>query len=145
MRPSRLPLALALALVAPCAGAESLVAAAIIRSQTVVAPEHVVRTEETIPGAVSDPREAIGQEARVTIYPGRPIRAADLGPPALVERNQIVRLVYAGRGLSIETEGRVLDRAAAGERVRVMNLASRSTVTGTVSKAGAILVGAGLP
>ena len=63
-----------------------------------------------------------------------------VGAPALVERNQIVELIFARNGLHIVTEGRALDRAGAGERVRVMNLSSRSTLFGTVTASGTVSV-----
>ena len=71
----------------------------------------------------------------------RAILTSQIGAPALVERNQLVRMTYAQGTLSIVTEGRALDRAGAGELVRVMNLASRKTVTGTVAEDGSIEVG----
>jgi flagellar basal body P-ring formation protein FlgA len=77
----------------------------------------------------------------VTIYAGRPIRAADIGAPALVERNQIVPLVYAAGGLQITAEGRALDRGGEGDVIRVMNLSSRVQVTGIVDETGAVRVG----
>ena len=93
-----------------------------------------------MPGAVGAIEDAVGQEAKVALYPGRPILESQLGAPALVERNAVVRMSYAGGPLRIVTEGRALDRAAAGEPVRVMNLASRQTVTGTVAPDGSIEV-----
>jgi len=136
------PLALALLLLSAVpAAAESLVAAATIRSKTVIGPEHLALSPERFAGALSDPADALGLEARVAIYAGRPIRAADLGPPAVVDRNQIVTLVFHSAGLAIQTEGRALDRGAAGERVRALNLASRNNVTGIADEAGRIHVG----
>jgi flagella basal body P-ring formation protein FlgA len=132
---------LLLAALAPPARAETLIAAATIRSHTVLAPEHLAVVPETVPGALADPTKAIGLETRVVLYAGRPIRAADLGPPALIDRNQIVPLIYRQNGLAIETEGRALDRAAAGEAVRVLNLASRNTVTGILDAQGRVHVG----
>jgi flagella basal body P-ring formation protein FlgA len=79
-------------------------------------------------------------EARVALYPGRPVQAHHVQPPTLIERNQIVPLVYAHGGLQILTEGRALSRAGAGEYVRVMNLVSRATVTGRVTADGQIEV-----
>ena len=98
-----------------------------------------------MPGAVGAIELAVGQEAKVALYPGRPILESQLGAPALVERNAVVRMIYADGPLRIVTEGRALDRAAAGEAVRVMNLASRQTVTGTVAPDGSIEVGAQTP
>ncbi|NBC96136.1 MAG: flagellar basal body P-ring formation protein FlgA [Deinococcus-Thermus bacterium] len=135
-------LMLAAALMAAPASAETLVAAATVRSQTVLDSRHVAVVDEDVPGALTTPEEAIGMEARVVLYAGRPIRAADVGPPALVDRNQIVPLLYHRGGLAIRTDGRALDRAAAGEAVRALNLASRSTVTGVLDDRGRIHVGA---
>jgi flagellar basal body P-ring formation protein FlgA len=61
--------------------------------------------------------------------------------PALVNRNQVVPLIYAQGNLTIVAEGRSLDRAGLGEMVRAMNLASRTTVSGIVTESGAIRVG----
>jgi flagella basal body P-ring formation protein FlgA len=130
-----------LLLFAPPAAAETLVAAHTVRTKAVLSAEDLAVLPRTTPGALSDPAQAIGMEARVVLYAGRPIRPGDIGPPAAIERNQIVTLVYDRSGLTIVTEGRSLARAAVGERVRVMNLASRSTVTGTVDAAGRIVVG----
>jgi flagella basal body P-ring formation protein FlgA len=145
MRARRPPLRLAAVLVALAptgsAVAETLVAATTIRNNTVLTPDHVARADEKVPGGVGDPALVLGQETRIVIYAGQPIRLADIGPPALVDRNQIVPLVFDHGGLLIETEGRALDRAAEGEVIRVINLSSRNTVSGTVDAHGRIRVG----
>ncbi|MEM9249424.1 MAG: flagellar basal body P-ring formation chaperone FlgA [Pseudomonadota bacterium] len=137
---SLLPYVLA-ACAASSAMADSLVAATTIRAKTQIGPEHLARVSDVVPGALSNPSDAIGLEARVAIYAGRPIRPGDLGPPAIVERNAIVPLIFYRGGLAIQTEGRVLDRASVGDRVRALNLASRIAVTGIVDEAGQIHVG----
>ena len=91
--------------------AESVVAARLIRSQTVIAAEDVMLRDEEMPGAQADLAEALGKEVRVNIYAGRPVRAADLASPALIERNQVVTLNYSHGGLSIAT-----DAAKSGDR-----------------------------
>ena len=73
--------------------------------------------------------------------PDAPLRPEDLGAPALVERNQIVSLVYRSGGLVILADGRALARGAEGDVIRVMNLASKTTVSGRVGPDGRILVG----
>ena len=121
--------------------ADSLVATRTLRAQTVLTAADMTLVEAAIPDALADPALAVGLEARVTLYAGRAIRAADVGPPALVDRNQVVSLIYLAGGLGIVTEGRALARAGAGDAVRVMNLSSRSTVTGRVAPDGTVLVG----
>jgi len=111
----------------------------VIRPQEIIAPEDVILRQGGLTGSVALD-EVIGREARVALYPGRPIRAGDIGTPAVVERNQVVPLIYMHGGLRIETEGRVLSRAGPGEYVRVMNLSSRATVSGRVTASGRIEV-----
>ncbi|QDY70152.1 flagellar basal body P-ring formation chaperone FlgA [Qingshengfaniella alkalisoli] len=138
-------IALTIALVCVSIGlpaqAETVAARAVIRAQTIIAPQDLKLLPDTTPGTLSNPSQVVGMEARVNLYPDRPIRSGDIGPPAVIERNQIVALNYHNAGLSILSEGRSLARAAAGERIRVMNLESRVTVTGTVMVDGSVTVG----
>lgn len=122
------------------AGADTVLAARNIRAQTVIGPHDIALHGSNVPGAYSTVDEVLGLEARVILYAGRPIRPGDLGPPALVERNQIVQLIYNQAGLSISAEGRALDRGGVGERIRVMNMSSRSSLFGEVQPNGTIKV-----
>ncbi len=131
------------ALMAGQAAADTLVAARTIRSQSVLGPDDLALVAGDTPGALSAIDDALGMEAKVNLYSGRPIRPGEIGFPAIVERNQIVPIIFAQGGLMIATEGRALDRAGVGERLRVMNLGSRNTVTGTVAEDGAVLVANG--
>ncbi len=120
--------------------AEIVVPTRTIRAKEVIVSSDLdIKTSE-VNGAVRRPEDLIGQEARVALYPGRPIRPADVGPPAVVDRNDLVTLVFDHVALSITAEGRALGRGAAGERIRVMNLASRTTVTGVIRPDGQIEV-----
>lgn len=121
--------------------AQAVMPVRAIRSQTVLAPEDLTLSGEEVPGAVAAIEDAVGKETKVVLYPGRPILMAQIGEPALVERNATVRMIYMSGPLRIVTDGRALDRGAAGEPVRVMNLSSRQTVTGTVAADGSIEVG----
>ena len=112
-----------------------------VRGQAVLAAGDLAVVEGDVPGAITTIGEAAGKEAKVTLYPGRPILLAQLGAPALVERNGLVRMNYVRGPLRIVTDGRALDRGGVGEPVRVMNLASRQTVTGVVAPDGSVEVG----
>ncbi len=131
--------AILLTLGAP-AMADTVLAARTIRAQSIIGPGDVVVKAVDIPGAATTPEAVIGLEARVSLYAGRPIRMGDVGKPALVDRNQIVPLIFEHNGLRITTEGRSLGRAGAGEVVRVMNMSSRNTVSGRVLPDGRIMV-----
>jgi flagella basal body P-ring formation protein FlgA len=112
-----------------------------LRPGTLIDARDLVVANRRPDGALEDPALAIGMEAAVALYPNRPIYAGDLAPPTLVARNQIVRRVVDTGGLRIVSEGRALDRAPLGGMVRVMNLASRTTVSGTVEADGSVRVG----
>ncbi|WP_425603396.1 flagellar basal body P-ring formation chaperone FlgA [Ruixingdingia sedimenti] len=129
-------------LAASPAGADTLVAARTIRAQAILTPADVTVTPAAVPGALAHPDEALGMETRVVLYAGRPIRPEDLGPPAIVDRNQTVPLAYRAGPLTIRAEGRALARGGAGDVIRVMNLASRTTVSGVIRPDGSVAVGA---
>jgi flagella basal body P-ring formation protein FlgA len=132
---------LTLALAGPSVAlADIVVPTRTIRAKEIIAPTDLVTKEQDVPGAIATPDILVGQEARVALYPGRPIRTGDFGPPALVDRNDLVVLVFDRQPLSITAEGRALGRGAVGDRIRVMNLSSRTTVTGLIRLDGQIEV-----
>lgn len=127
-------------LIAQTVWAEIIVPVRTIRPKEVISTEDLVFKNMTAVGAVTLPREIVGQEARVALYAGRPIHFGDIGPPALVERNDLVKLIFRDGVLLIATEGRSLGRGAEGDFIRVMNLSSRTTITGRVNADGIIEV-----
>jgi flagella basal body P-ring formation protein FlgA len=120
--------------------ADTVVASRTIPARTVLAAEDLV-LRPGVPGGSFDRVAAVaGLESRAILYAGRPILAAQVGPPTLVERNMLVRLVYRAGSVSIRTEGRALGRAGAGEAVQVLNQRSRVTVAGIVTGPGEVQV-----
>lgn len=119
---------------------DTIVPTRTLRSHTIIGPEDVLAKDIVVDGAFELAENVIGQEARVTLYAGRPIRFQDIGPAAIIERNQIVTLVFKSGGLRIAADARALGRGGVGDLIRVMNLASRSTVSGIVGADGAVTV-----
>jgi len=136
-----LVIALALAVLASTGQADTVIAAGTIRGQSLIMPSDVALVDGTTPGALDALGDAIGMEAAVNLYAGRPIRPGDLRAPAIVERNALVTLRYDHGGLIIVTDGRALDRAAQGEMLRVQNLTSRTTVSALAAAPGLVIVG----
>lgn len=118
------------------AQAEIIVAARTIPAQTVLAPSDLLYHEGEVSGGVSNPDLLIGMETRVALYAGRPVRLGDVGPPAIVERNQLIRIIFNTGGLYIATQGRALERAGVGEVIRIMNLSSRNTISALIGEDG---------
>lgn len=128
-----------LALAGP-ATAQSVMAVHAVRAGTMLTADDLAFHAADATDGFADPRDVIGLEARVNLYPGRPILTRDVGLPTVVERNAVVPLVFRRGGLSITLEGRALGRAGAGEPVRVMNLSSRNTVVGIATETGQVIV-----
>lgn len=120
--------------------AEILVPVRTIRAKEIIGANDVIWKSVTLDGAIADLTEVVGQEARIALYPGRPIRRGDVGPPAIIDRNDVVVLVFSRGGLRIMAEGRSLGRGAAGELIRVMNVASRTTISGRIQSDGSVEV-----
>jgi flagella basal body P-ring formation protein FlgA len=119
-----------------CAQAEVLVASRTISANSVIASDDILFRDIIAPSGFSDPSKVVGMEARNAIFAGRPILSSDLGIPAVVERNQVVQLIFNRGGIVIKTDRRSLDRAGPGDLVRVMNLTSRTTVTARMDAVG---------
>lgn len=129
-----------LVFLAGAANADTLVAARTLPAQTIIGEADLLARDIEVPGSVDDPLLLVGMETRVALYAGRPIRPGDVGYPAIVDRNQIIPLVYDAGGIVIRTEGRSLDRAGPGDIIRIMNLASRNTVSARLGMDGVAYV-----
>ncbi|NRA98516.1 MAG: flagellar basal body P-ring formation protein FlgA [Rhodobacteraceae bacterium] len=138
---TRLAIAIAVLAAPSQAKADFVTTTKMVRPEAIITAADIVLGEEDVAGAFSSLAQVVGLEARVALYPGRPIRPGDIGPPALINRNDLVTLVFRKNGLEIETMGRSLGRAGAGEFVRALNVGSKSTVTGQVTESGRVLVG----
>ncbi len=113
------------------AAAEDIFAARNIRAGNALSAEDIVPPEER--DAMRRAVKLIGMEAVRTIYRGQPLQETELRKPTLVKRNAIVQMEFAKGPMSISAEGRALDQGGMGDRIRVMNLASRRIVIATVT------------
>jgi flagella basal body P-ring formation protein FlgA len=121
--------------------ADAVVTNRVIKAGQVIEAQDISTVDADIPGAITDPARVAGLEARVALYPGRPIREDQVGPPAIVNRNQVVPLSYVTETMTISTSGRALDRGGVGDLIFVLNLSSRNRVQGTVMPDGSVRVG----
>lgn len=127
-----------LALLPSAALADGLVAARVLPAGTVLTAADIIAPAAGGSGLSAE--QAIGQQLRSAVYQGRPITATHLTTPTLVSRNQIVTLAYDNAALRIETEARALGAGSAGDVIRVMNLASRATLSARINPDGTLSV-----
>lgn len=130
------------ALAAGPVAADTVVALRTLRAQSVISEGDVGLEPGNVSGAAETLDEVIGREARVALYKDRPVLVGDTTAPALVDRNQIVPFLFVAGPLVIAAEGRALERGGEGDLIRIMNTASRTTVTGMVMADGSVAVGA---
>ena len=123
VRATAIFLLLVCALSAGAVFAQSVTPVRAIRSQTVLVAEDLVQAEAAVPGGVASIEDAVGPGGQ-----GRALsRAADPRAASSARRRWWSATRWCAcptrsGPLRIVTDGRALDRAAAGESVRVMNL-----------------------
>ncbi len=108
-----------------------------IRAGDIIAENDLAGADGVSPA----PEGMVGLQATRSIYKGRPVLASVLRQPIMVSRNAVVAMEYRRGGLIIRTEGRALNEGGIGERVRVMNLGSRQTVSAQIVGPGEVRVG----
>jgi len=90
--------------------------------------------------AVVGIERAVGLAARNVIRPGQALRDADLTRPEVVQRGQMVTLVFEAPGLTLTLRGKATESGAEGDTVSVLNEQSKRTVQGVVAGPGHVVV-----
>ena len=91
-------------------------------------------------GYASSVGEVVGMVSSRTLLPGRTIQVSALRAPFAVKRGTTVRLTFAVGSMIISASGTPLDNASIGDVLRVRNLDSGVTVSGTVMGDGTVQV-----
>ena len=91
-------------------------------------------------GYASGIDQVSGKVSSRTLLPGRTIQLSALREPYAVKRGAPVRLTFSLGNMTISATGTPLDNAAVGEVIKVRNLDSGVTVSGTVMANGTVQV-----
>ncbi len=75
-----------------------------------------------------DPQALIGMAARRPLRADTPLRAFDIEAPVLIERGEIVNLIFRSGPLTLSARARALENGAEGQLIRFVNLQSNRTV-----------------
>lgn len=135
----RWSLALIVAALPVAAQAGTLTALRTLPAGTVIQAQDVAFDPSARSG-LDDPADVVGKATRITVYEGRPILASNIVVPTLVDRNETVVIGYSSGGLSIQTEGRALGKGGPGDVIRVLNNASRVTLSARINPDGTLSV-----
>lgn len=92
----------------------------------------------TLPtGVVADPQSAIGKTLRNSLGAGQPLRSDQLLAPLVIRQGQTVRVISAGPGFAVSSEGKAMNNAAEGQ-VAQIRMASGQTVSGIAKADGSV-------
>ena len=115
--------------------AHSLVQGRVIESSDVTLQEADLGK---LPVAViTDPRQAVGRIATLSIAAGQPLRQDLLRAPPVIQQGQSVTVRALGPGFEVSAEGRAVSNAAEGQ-VALVRTASGRTLSG-IAHLGAIV------
>lgn len=109
----------------------------ILKSSDVVVER---RPKTEIGNDVINRDRSVGMQARKQMRAGQALKAADLGKPDLVSRDQGVMLIYQAPGLYLTGRGKALDSGTEGDVVNIVNLQSKRTVQGVVTGPGQVTI-----
>lgn len=127
------------------AWADSVVATRNIPPGGIVSAEDVTLVAMEIPNALTTLKEVVGQIAHSGLTAGHVVRADQIAPQLRIQRNAIVALTLRSGGLEIQTEGRALTEGGVGDVIDIMNLSSRTRISGRIISDGSVLITAGQP
>jgi flagella basal body P-ring formation protein FlgA len=109
-----------------------------------ITPGMVQEVEVTNPNLSGDyttkTREVVGMVAKRTLLAGRTVPASALRDAFAVTRGKSVRLMFTVGTMTISAQGAPLENASVGDLIRVRNIDSGVTVSGTVMADGSVQV-----
>lgn len=91
-------------------------------------------------GILTDPRQAVGRIAILSVPAGKPLRGDMLRQALAVQQGQNVKIVSKGPGFQVANEGRALNNAVDGQ-VAQARLGTGQVVSGIARSGGYIEVG----
>jgi flagella basal body P-ring formation protein FlgA len=115
------------------------------RGEIVTAAELTVMripARQSLAGSATAPADLTGLAARRAIRAGLPLSVSDFAAPNLVNRGEIVTIVYRKSGLLLTTRGKALENGAKDTAIPVVNLSSNRVLTAIVTDRGAVEVAA---
>lgn len=84
--------------------------------------------------------QVAGMVTRRTLLPGRVIPVSSVREPYAVERGSVVTMVFSRDGLTITAPGSPLANGLVGDFIRIRNVNTGVTVSGTVMADGTVRV-----
>lgn len=91
-------------------------------------PERAVKS-----GMALGENDLVGMTPRRSLVSNHPVLTGDIEAPQLVDRGEIVTMVFNEGGLQLTAQGKALEKGAKGDRIKVVNTSSSKTVVAEVT------------
>jgi len=108
-----------------------------IRQGTVIGVRDIemisIREDEVRHDMTLSADDLIGMTPRRVILPGKTVKVNDLQAPLIVERGDLVTMIFNDGGMTLTAKGKALENGAKGDLVRIANAATSRTVEGLVT------------
>lgn len=90
---------------------------------------------------VTSADDLVGLTSKRRLRAGVPVSAADVHPPVVVGKGDLVTIVYETARMQLTARGQAMENGSRGQSIRVANLQSRQIVEATVRGPGTVVVG----
>jgi flagella basal body P-ring formation protein FlgA len=84
--------------------------------------------------------QAVGLAAKHVLRAGQTLRPGDLVKAQVVQRNEVITLIYQVPGVSLTVRGKATEAGAVGDIINVLNVQSNRSVQGTVTGPGRVTI-----
>jgi flagella basal body P-ring formation protein FlgA len=99
-----------------------------------------IREADLGPETIINAEELIGMTPRRVMIAGQPIRATEVEAPKIINRGDMVTMIFKKGALTLTAQGKALQPGTKGDAIRVVNTGSNKAVEGIVTAAKEITI-----
>jgi len=88
--------------------------------------------------AATQAKDVIGKQVRRILAKGRPIMTQSIMNQRIIDRGDIVKILYVDGALKVTASGRALSDAYRGQEIKIVNLIGNKTVLGIATDEGLV-------
>ncbi len=115
-----------------------------VRNGTIITANNIetveIPTKSLSSQVIIDANALLGSTPRRMISAGQPIKVNDIQAPQVVERGEIVTMIFKRGPLQLTAQGKAMENGAKGDMIRVINTGSNQSIQGTISNPREIIV-----
>ena len=94
-------------------------------------------------GTVREKGKLIGKILKRRLSVGRPIKERDVSMPRIIDKGNLVEMIYKSGNIELKTNGRALENGAVGDVIRLRNESSGKIINAEVQPSGVVIVNYG--